>query len=543
MSGARLQSFFGGLALDHHKALAFARPIASAPLPDTLHLPIQGYGGVPEPELEQRLQVAPGQTVAAGALLLAHQDDAHPALHAPTDGVFQGLIHTPQPAYPGGPIHHLTIDVDPAAVPAELPGDAPAALNLPPISGEAISGEATIDALARLGVVGLGGARFPAAEKFRHAQDKVDMLIINGVGCEPYIACDEALMYARPRAIVWGAELLAQVVGAKRIVLAIEDPLADTHGALVDVFAQALDTIKPLETPVEVVKVPQRYPQGAERQLIQTLTGEEVPHAGLPQDVGVLVSNVATAASAFDALAHQRPLTHRLVTVTGPGVVAPVNVYAPIGLAVAELIAAAGGATPDCSRWVLGGPVSGQAITDLGVRIDKGSLCVLGLTQSISDTAQPTLPCINCGYCVSVCPAQLLPQQLFKLAQHGEHTQAKALGMMDCIECGLCAEVCPSHLPLLDTYRHSKDWLRAQAQDERAQQRAKRRFDARQARIEKDQAERQARRQARAERLQSQTSAQSEIEAALARTRAKKANPDTDGGQAGERSNNGEPST
>jgi electron transport complex protein RnfC len=331
-------------------------------------------------------------------------------------------------------------------------------------------------------------------------------------------------MQLRPRAIIFGAELLAQALGAERIVIAVEDPLADTHGSLAALLTSCAQQRAQPTCDMAVATVPQRFPQGAEGPLIQTLTGQQVPHTGLPQDLGLLVANVATAAASFDAIVHQRPVTHRLVTVTGPGVVAPMNVHAPIGLAVSELIDVAGGGTANCSRWIMGGPVSGQAISDLSVRVDKGSLCVLGLTQAITDTPQPTLPCINCGFCVDVCPSRLLPQQLFKLAQNGQHDKAQQLGMTDCIECGLCAEVCPSHLPLLETYRHSKDRLKVQNMDERAQQLAKRRHDARQQRIEKEDAAHQARRQARAERLQSQTAAQSEIEAALARARAKKNN-------------------
>ncbi len=538
--------FPGGRTLAHHKAAPLAQPIVPAPRPRALNLPLHGYAGEPEPDLEARLQVQPGQRVVAGELLLAHQDDAHPALHAPLAGVFTGLHRCAAPTDPWAAAQHLQIEVATDAEPVQPPDDAPADLDLTGVSATDV-----IEALKRCGVVGLGGARFPTAEKVRHGQGAVETLIINGVGCEPYIACDEALMYARPRAIILGARLLARALAARRIVIALEDPVADAHGSLVTRLNDDLQALGPVDVEIDVVQVPERYPQGAERQLIQTLTGQAIPHHQLPQSFGLLVSNVATAASAFDATIHQRPLTHRVVTVTGPAMAQPMNVYAPIGSAVADLIELAGGRPDDNARWVLGGPLSGQPIHNLAASIDKGSLCVLGLPEESSSARQSPLPCINCGFCVSVCPAQLLPQQLFKLAQHGQHTEAQALGMMDCIECGLCAEVCPSHLPLVDAYRHSKDWLRAQQRDERAQQRAKRRFDARQARIEKQQSADQARRQARAERLQSQAAAQSEIEAALARARAKKTGPHSPTesgktgktGESGDKGNGGDPAT
>ncbi|HEY7906974.1 MAG TPA: electron transport complex subunit RsxC [Wenzhouxiangella sp.] len=518
-----LHNFFGGLALEHHKTKPMDRPVQCLPAPPMLYLPLKGHRHQPfDPhQINQYLAIVIGQRVVAGQALTRFADDAQPELHAPLAGTFVGVVAQPATKGMGQDVMCLQLAADADAPPKPLPSDHGPDTALPDLSTDEF-----LDQLQALGLVGLGGAQFPTSEKMRQGKGTIHTLILNGVECEPYIACDEALMRHRPAAILLGGRLLAKALGAKRLIVAYEDPLKATHGSVEDGFRACLEPhpIDPM-LEIELVQVPAIYPQGAERQLIKTLTHQEVPFDGLPKDIGVMCSNVATAANVADAIIDHTPLIHRLVTVTGTGVRTPCNVYAPIGTPVSHLIQQAGGYTQPESdiQLIIGGPVSGHGLLDDRAPIDKGTLCVLALTKQKAPESSDAMPCINCGFCVSVCPSQLLPQTLFKFASQGAHEKAQQIGIMDCIECGLCGEVCPSHLPLLDWYRHSKDQLRALDLDQRRQALAKQRFEARTQRLEKRQAEREARRQERRARLEASPTAKSDIEAAIARAREKKA--------------------
>ena len=507
-----IDTFYGGAHLEHHKAMAFERPIEPLPVPRYLEIALKGHRHEPALELEHSLLVAVGQHVIAQQALTQARDDWHAAAHAPYAGVIKEI------KWKYGAPDGLVLACDADQSPRHMSPDVASDTRLPDWSSDAL-----LNHLRSMGVVGLGGAKFPTAEKMRQAKNGVHTLVLNGVECEPYIACDEALMRSRPNAIILGARLLAKAVGAKHLVLAVEDPLRDSHGSVLDGFREATQPhrLDP-DLIVELVSVPMRFPQGSEKQLIKTLTGQEVPRHGLPQDIGVVCCNVATAAATLDACLHHEPLTHRLVSVTGEGVKAPLNVYAPIGAPMASLIELAGGYRASASKLIEGGPVSGVSVIDDGQCIDKGTLCLTVLTDEITRPQSGQMPCINCGFCVDVCPSQLLPQTLFKLSSHDQHQAAQTLGLMDCIECGLCGEVCPSHLPLLDWYRYAKDQLRAKNLDQQRQALAKRRFEARNKRMEEKEKAREAKRLARAKRLEEAKTAQSEIEAAIARARDKK---------------------
>ncbi|GAB4178288.1 MAG: hypothetical protein Kow0020_14350 [Wenzhouxiangellaceae bacterium] len=274
---------------------------------------------------------------------------------------------------------------------------------------------------------------------------------------------------------------------------------------------------------IRVVRIPPIYPGGSERQLIQVLTGQQVPHDGLPQDLGLVCVNVATAARARDAVVLGRPLTERIVTVTGPRVAAPCNVIAPLGTPISELIRHAGGYTGPVSRLVLGGPLSGLPLASERIPVTKATNCVLALGPEQTEARAPEMPCINCGECVRACPASLLPQQLFHACRSEDHEEAQALNLFDCIECGCCAYVCPSQIPLVDWYRHEKGVLAARGIESERAKRARQRFEARQQRLARREAERQARREARERRLREQAAAQAEVQAAIERARHKAA--------------------
>lgn len=510
-----LHVFSGGACLEHHKALVFERPVAILAIPKQLNIPLTHHRHEPALESEHALRVEVGQCVRANQALTQALDDWHAASHAPYSGRITSITHGPD-----GPTH-IGLECDPNQTPKPLAADVPVHTPLPTFTPDAC-----MDHLRSMGIVGLGGAKFPTAEKMRQAGGAVHTLILNGVECEPYIACDEALMRSRPSAIILGGRLLAKAVGAKRLILAVEDPLKDQLGSVLDGFKET-DKPHPLdpELMVEFARVPARFPQGSEKQLIKTLTGQEVPSLGLPKDLGVVSCNVATAAAVFDACVDNVPLTHRLISVTGDAVASPVNVYAPIGAPIRDLIEVAKGYQSNVVKLISGGPVSGVQITDDDQCVDKGTLALTALSETIAKPNRVNLPCINCGFCVDVCPSQLLPQTLFKLSSHERHGDAQAAGLMACIECGLCGEVCPSQLPLLDWYRYSKDQLRLQNADQQRQALAKRRHEARNKRIEEKQKAKEAKRLARAARLQETQTAQSEIEAAIARAKLKKSTP------------------
>jgi len=303
----------------------------------------------------------------------------------------------------------------------------------------------------------------------------VQTLILNGAECEPYISCDAALVRARPQRIVLGAQIMLHALQVNECLIAVETDKTETITALEAALKEADDER------IELVRVPARYPEGGERQLIQVLTGREVPHDGLPIDIGFVCQNLGTAAAVADAL-EGHALTERIVTVTGPGLREAHNVEARFGTPVSDLIALCGGYAENVQRLVMGGPMMGFALATDAVPVVKATNCLLALTTTAVRAEGDELPCIRCGECARACPARLLPQELFRHTRSGAFEQVHALHVFDCIECGCCDFVCPSHIPLTQTFRYAKGELWADERERHRRQVARLRHELREAR-------------------------------------------------------------
>lgn len=487
----RRHDFFGGLRLAGDKA-ALAGPIRPCPLPPQLAVPLRQHAGE-----AAEAAVAVGETVRRGQRLGRARGTRSVPVHSPAAGRVLAIESRPLPG-DDGPVPHVLIAVA---------GDAHEPL--PPLDWRSTPPAALLQRMHEAGIVGLGGAGFPSAEKLavgRHT------LILNGAECEPHIACDEALLRERAEAVVLGGRALARIVGAGRILLAVED---DMHAALA---ACGKAIAEHGEGAVELVAVPNRYPQGGERQLIQTLTGQEVPRGGLPRELGLVVHNVGTAAAAWQAIHAGEPLTRRIVTVSGKGVARPGNFEVAIGTPIAELIAAAGGYTDAAARLLLGGPLMGIALPHDAHVIGKTSNCVLVLAESELRDPARELPCIRCGDCASVCPARLLPQQLLAQVRGEQLDAAQAQGLDACIECGACDLACPSAIPLSAHFRFGKRRLRQLANERTAAADARQRHLARQQRLLREAQEHSERLAAR----KAEVASADAVAAALARARAKR---------------------
>ncbi len=492
------KGFHGGLRLPDHKDDSAAGSIRRCPLPDVLRVPLLQHAGAAAVAC-----VAVGDTVARGSRIGIAEAGSGADVHAPWAGRIVAIEARPLPDRPDRVVDHVVIAVD-AASSAEL--------RLPPLDPWQATADDLRARVAACGLVGLGGAGFPTADKLAAERS---LLVLNGAECEPWIACDDALLRASAGDVVRGGRVLARATGAPRILLAVEDRMGAAIAACRDAIAAHADG------DVELAVVPTIYPQGGERQLIETLIGREVPRHGLPRDIGILVHNVATAHAAWRAVVHGEALVERVVTVAGRGVARPGNFLVPAGTTVAHLVAAAGGYTDDARRLLLGGPMMGTALPDDSAVLAKTHACVLVLGAADGAAVQSERPCIRCGDCADVCPPRLLPQQLLLHARGGQLDRALDQGLFDCIECGCCDLACPSHIPLVSIFRAAKTAQAMRTADAQRADAARARFDARQQRLDRD-AEARAQ---RARQQQADATSSDAVEAALARARAKRGAP------------------
>jgi electron transport complex protein RnfC len=329
-------------------------------------------------------------------------------------------------------------------------------------------------ALSRAGLAGLGGAAFPTGVKLGATWRRpMRAVVVNGAECEPYISCDDMLMRAAPYEVVAGAIALVELTGAEKGFIALEEDTPEAQQALESAI-RLLDA----DARLSLVTVPCIYPAGGERQLIQALTGHEVPSLAHPTDIGYLCQNVGTAAALYRFLRSGEPLICRVTTVTGSGLKEPRNLEVRFGTKVSDLIDLCGGYTAPVSRLIMGGSMMGIPLHSDSVPVTRTTNCIIAMTEPDLAVPKRALQCIGCGDCATVCPAYLMPQELHRAVDQKLFDALEPLGLFDCIECGCCDVVCPSHIPLTESFRTGKQkFLQAMNHDDRV-----RWFDAREQR-------------------------------------------------------------
>ena len=489
----KLHHFHGGMHLDDHKAESVGRAIAHAPLPEQLILPLRQHIGDYNKPL-----IGIGERVLRGDLIAANDALICAALHAPTSGIVSAI--EPRPiAHPSGQKDIcIVIDVD---------GEDEAAA-VETFDPRRLSADELIQRICRAGIVGLGGAAFPTSPKLsRGKAHVVETLIINGVECEPYITCDDMLMRERAAEVIRGCAYLQQILSPQRTLIAIEDNKPEAIAAM----RTALDTESLPET--EIVVIPTLYPAGGEKQLIEILTGREVPHGQLAFDIGLLCQNVGTCAAISAALERDQPLISRIVTFSGDNLRSPGNWEVRLGTPVRHLVELAGGYLDPQAFLIMGGPMMGFALPGDDVPIVKASNCILAMREETIPRAPGHHDeCIRCSKCTEVCPARLLPQQLYWHARARAFERTQEYHLFDCIECGCCSAVCPSAIPLVQYYRAAKSEIRAAQKAHFKSDRARARFEFREQRLALKKQQEEERRRLKREALKKKRARTDDVE-------------------------------
>lgn len=467
--------FRGGIHPEGNKDPTACHPIARLPLPQRLYIPLQQHIGEPAaPEVEV------GDHVLKGQRLARHQGSVSAPVHAPTSGRVIAIGDHMAPHPSGLPVQTITLEPD---------GEERWIETEPAVDPFALT-RAEVSARVRdAGIVGLGGAAFPAAVKLdagnRHP---IDTLIINGGECEPYLTCDDRLMREGAGYVVEGVRLIANGLGAKRTVIAIEDNKPEA--------LEAMRAAAAAHPGIHVLRVPSRYPMGSEKQLVTTVTGREIPAGKLSAEIGVSVHNVGTALAVCRAVRFGKPLVSRVVTVGGGAIRNPRNVVVPIGTPAGDLIDFCGGFTEPPTRVLMGGPMMGQVLPGLEAPVVKGTSGIIALTAAEAHAASERA-CLHCGRCVDVCPVGLVPLELAARVRAGRIDDAAELGMGDCLSCGCCAYVCPAHLPLAHLFNYAKGEIAARREAQRKAEETRKLAEARRLRLAAEAAAKAARRPAR----------------------------------------------
>jgi electron transport complex protein RnfC len=442
LSSGALPTFArGGVHPDSHKWLTAAQPIVPLPPPLEIRLPLLQHIGDPSvPVVKKGDLVRRGQRVAEG------QGTGVP-LHASISGKVKHIDKYPHPTHVMSQAIVITRVDDPELRELDFPEQ--------PGWRECTPDEA-LERIKDAGIVGLGGATFPTHRKLRLPPGvTVDTLVINGAECEPYLTSDFRLMLQRPAEVIEGSLLMARIVGAQRILVGVE---SDKMPA-VDALRAAAAAVPPGGIPVTVKALKVRYPQGAERQIVQALTGRVIPLRKLPYAVGVVVQNVATAVAVHDAVRFRKPLLDRVITVTGQGIQYPRNLLVPLGSLISNLVAACGGLTDEATRMIAGGPMMGRALPRLDLPVVNGMNGLVFLTGSVP-LDEGYGPCIHCGRCLEACPLGLEPSEVSVRVEASRALETERYGALDCYECGSCTYVCPAGRPLVQFMQVAKSSLR-----------------------------------------------------------------------------------
>jgi Na+-translocating ferredoxin:NAD+ oxidoreductase subunit C len=463
----------GGLRLNAHKERSTAQALRAASPVETLILPLDQHAGTPAVPL-----VKPGERILRGQPIAEPGAAISAWLHSPVSGTVAAIEPRPAPHRLGAPTLSIVVANDSR-------GELYAEASSKPF--DQLSPEQLREIIGRGGIVGLGGAVFPTATKLSSAAGTQDLrLLLNGAECEPYISCDDMLMRERARDVVFGARVLLHALAAQTCVIAIEDDTPQAAAALDSAIADAHDER------IQLRRVASIYPAGGEKQLITAIFDVEVPSGGLPAAVNTVCLNVGTAAAVAYWLRDAQPLTSRIVTVTGDGVLEQRNLDVPVGTPLAALIYDCGGYTGRMSRLIMGGSMMGQALPHDDMPVIKATNCVIAASALDLQPRAAEMPCIRCGNCSAVCPAMLLPQQLHWYAAARDLDALETYGLMDCIECGCCDYVCPSQIPLAERFRDMKPALTERLAARTNAGAARARFDARTARLERIESERLA---------------------------------------------------
>ncbi len=474
----------GGIHPPENKAQSMALPLGDMPLPPRLVLPLNQHIGTPA-----KATVLLGERVLKGQIIGAADGTFSANVHAPTSGTVVAIEEAAYPHPSGFRSEAIIIE----------PDGQDEWIALEPCDNYLVQDRLQLLAKIRAGgVAGLGGAGFPTAVKLAPKSTQViDTLIINGAECEPYITADDMLMQVKAHELVEGTLLLSHILHhPKSLLIGIEDNKPEAIKAVKAAVAEMLPQ-RTEAAHINVVSFPTKYPSGGAKQLIQILTGREVPSGHHSADSGVICVNVGTTVAAWRAVRYGEPLISRIATVVGQSLATQRNVEVLIGTPIDFVLQTHGYQPQNPARVIMGGPMMGFTLPDLSAPVIKTTNCLLAPSAQELPLPPPAQACIRCGICAEACPASLLPQQLFWYAQAEDYDRLEAHNLFDCIECGACSYVCPSSIPLVQYYRAAKGAIRLHEIEKEKSDRSRQRFEFRQARIAKEEAEKEAKRLAR----------------------------------------------
>ncbi|MDI6801394.1 MAG: electron transport complex subunit RsxC [Thermodesulfovibrionales bacterium] len=436
-----LATFKGGIHPPDKKELSKDKPISIVRPPKKVVIPLVQHIGAP-----CKLSVSIGQEVKKGDVIGASEGFVSAPVHASVSGKVVAIGEFPNAM--GRMVISVVIENDGKEEWTTLK-DNPDYMNLSP--------ENLKEKIRDAGIVGMGGAAFPTHVKLSPPKEKpVDIVILNGAECEPYLTADYRLMIERPEEVVEGLKILMKVLGVSKGFIGIENNKPDA----IEAMKKAVSKESNIQANIQIYPLEVKYPQGAEKMLIKAAAGREVPPRGLPMDVGVVVQNIGTAIAVYEAVRYGKPLIERIVTVTGEGIKNPKNLLVKIGTFVTDLIEECGGFTSEIAKVISGGPMMGFSLYSLDVPVTKGTSGILVLPEEGVVHAEDFGPCIRCGRCIDICPMGLMPSMLSVLSEKGFYEETKDYNLFDCFECGSCTYICPSRRPIVQLIRLAKSLVK-----------------------------------------------------------------------------------